>query len=94
MRHIEWLKQIPPQHWAISHFTGRAISDMLLDNLCEVFNIKLIEGRDKPLITCLEYIREYMMKIIGNVIKVQNKCVGPLTPSTTKIMDKNLILAS
>nr|KAJ0224468.1 hypothetical protein LSAT_V11C100011550 [Lactuca sativa] len=46
-----WLKQIPPQHWTRSHFT---VSDMLLNNLCEVFNNKLIVGRDKPLITCLE----------------------------------------
>nr|KAJ0208196.1 hypothetical protein LSAT_V11C500275290 [Lactuca sativa] len=64
-----WLKQIPPQHWARSHLTGRAVSDMLLNNLCEVFNSKLIDGRDKPLITCLEYIREYMMKRICNVTK-------------------------
>nr|KAJ0185193.1 hypothetical protein LSAT_V11C900500550 [Lactuca sativa] len=89
-----WLKQIPPQHWARSHFTGRAVSDMLLNNLCEVFNSKLIEGRDKPLITCLEYIREYMMKRICNVIKVQKKCVGPLTPSAIKIMEKNVNWAS
>nr|KAJ0224043.1 hypothetical protein LSAT_V11C200090620 [Lactuca sativa] len=66
-----WLKQIPPQHWARSHFIA---SDMLLNNLYEVFNSKLIEGRDKPLITCLEYIREYMMKTICNVIKVKNNC--------------------
>ncbi|CAI9283812.1 unnamed protein product [Lactuca saligna] len=89
-----WLKQIPPQHWARSHFTGRAVSDMLLNNLCEVFNSKLIERRDKPLITCLEYIKEYMMKRICNVIKVQKKCVGPLTPSTIKIMEKNVNWAS
>ncbi|CAI9302713.1 unnamed protein product [Lactuca saligna] len=43
---------------------SRAVSNMLLNNICEVFNSKLIEGRDKPLITCLEYIREYMMKRI------------------------------
>ncbi|KAL7609296.1 uncharacterized protein LOC122197548 [Lactuca sativa] len=85
---------IPPQHWARSHFTCRAVSDMLLNNLCEVFNSKLIEGRDKPLITRLDYIREYMMKRICNVIKVQKKCVGPLTPSATKIMEKNVNWAS
>nr|KAJ0225320.1 hypothetical protein LSAT_V11C100033830 [Lactuca sativa] len=45
----------------------RAVLDMLLNNLCEVFNRKLIEGRDNPLITCLEYIKEYMMKRICNV---------------------------
>ncbi|CAI9284036.1 unnamed protein product [Lactuca saligna] len=89
-----WLKQIPPQHWERSHFTGRAVSDMLLNNLCEVFNSKLIKGRDKPLITCLEYIREYMMKRICIIIKVKKKCVDPLTPSATKIMEKNVNWAS
>ncbi|KAL4555620.1 hypothetical protein LXL04_038244 [Taraxacum kok-saghyz] len=82
-----WLKKIPPHHWARSHFTGRALTDMLLNNLCEVFNSKLIEGRDKPIISCLEYIREYMMKRICNVVKVQSKCVGPLTPTATKWLD-------
>ncbi|KAL4581762.1 hypothetical protein LXL04_006290 [Taraxacum kok-saghyz] len=35
-------------------FSGRAHSECLLNNLCEVFNSKLEEGRDKPIITCLE----------------------------------------
>ncbi|KAL4588918.1 hypothetical protein LXL04_001818 [Taraxacum kok-saghyz] len=65
----------------------RSLTDMLLNNLCEVFNFKLIEGRDKPIISCLEYIREYMMKRICNVVKVQSKCVGPLTPTATKWLD-------
>nr|KAJ0184472.1 hypothetical protein LSAT_V11C900490150 [Lactuca sativa] len=85
----EWLKSIPPQHWAKSHFTGRATTGMLLNNLCEVFNGKLVDGRDKPIISCMEFIREYMMKRICNVLKVQQKCVGPLTPTATKIMEKN-----
>ncbi|KAL7584085.1 hypothetical protein Lser_V15G44829 [Lactuca serriola] len=85
----EWLKSIPPQHWAKSHFTGRATTGMLLNNLCEVFNGKLVDGRDKPIISYMEFIREYMMKRICNVLKVQQKCVGPLTPTATKIMEKN-----
>ncbi|CAI9282945.1 unnamed protein product [Lactuca saligna] len=84
----EWLKSIP-QHWEKSHFTGRATTDMLLNKLCEVFNGKLVDGRDKPIIICLEFIREYMMKRVCNVLKVQQKCVGPLTPIATKIMEKN-----
>ena len=62
---------------------------MLLNNLCEVFNGKLVDGRDKPIISCLEFIREYMMKRICNVLRVQQKCLGPLTPTATKIMEKN-----
>ncbi|GKD01234.1 mutator type transposase [Tanacetum coccineum] len=48
---------------------------------------KLVDGRDQPIITCLEYIREYLMKRIVVVQKVIAKIVGPLTPSVTKLFD-------
>ncbi|GJS58921.1 heat stress transcription factor B-4-like protein [Tanacetum coccineum] len=63
----EWLNKIPAEHWARSHFLGRAKSDLLLNNICEVFNGKIVGGRGKPVITLLEYIREYCMKRIMNV---------------------------
>ncbi|GKD02693.1 hypothetical protein Tco_1177667 [Tanacetum coccineum] len=66
---------------------GRAKSDLLLNNICEVFNGKIVEGRDKPVITLLEYIREYCMKRIMNVQGVIDKCTGPLTPTATRIME-------
>ncbi|KAI3791870.1 hypothetical protein L2E82_05734 [Cichorium intybus] len=94
MKAHEWLSKIPAKHWARSHFTGRAVSDMLLNNVCEVFNSKLRNGRDKPIITSLEFIREYLMKRICNVMKVMNKCNGPLTPTATKILDTNIKNAS
>ncbi|KAL4556193.1 hypothetical protein LXL04_038836 [Taraxacum kok-saghyz] len=90
----EWLKKIPPKQWARSHFTGRAITDILLNNLCEVFNSKLIDGRDKPIIGCLEYIRQYLMKRICNVMKVMDKTTGPLTPTATSILEANTSHAS
>ncbi|GKD73783.1 hypothetical protein Tco_1332065, partial [Tanacetum coccineum] len=34
-----------------------------------------------------EYIREYCMKRIVNVQGVIDKCTGPLTPTTTRIME-------
>ncbi|GKD75678.1 crooked neck-like protein 1, partial [Tanacetum coccineum] len=37
----------------------RAKSDLLLNNICEAFNGKIVGGKDKPVITLLEYIREY-----------------------------------
>ncbi|GJZ41046.1 mutator type transposase [Tanacetum coccineum] len=58
----EWLNLIPPQHWSRSHFSVRAKSDVLLNNMCEVFNGKLVGGRDKPIISTLEFAREYLMK--------------------------------
>ncbi|GJV70915.1 heat stress transcription factor B-4-like protein [Tanacetum coccineum] len=83
----EWLNKIPAEHWARSYFLGRAKSDLLLNNICEVFNGKIVGGRDKPVITLLEYIREYCMKRIVNVQGVIDKCTGPLTPTPTRIME-------
>ncbi|GKD46555.1 heat stress transcription factor B-4-like protein [Tanacetum coccineum] len=65
----------------------RAKSDLLLNNICEVFNGKIVGGKDKPVITLLEYIREYYMKRIMNVQGVINKCIGPLTPTATRVME-------
>ncbi|GJY37019.1 mutator type transposase [Tanacetum coccineum] len=38
----EWLNKIPAEHWARSYFSGRAKSDLLLNNICEVFNGKIV----------------------------------------------------
>nr|KAJ0184952.1 hypothetical protein LSAT_V11C900481720 [Lactuca sativa] len=81
------LSKIPLVHWARFHFTGRAHSDCLINNLCEVFNFKLEHGRDKPVITCLEYIRVYLMKRHRIVQKEIDKCKSILAPTTTNILD-------
>ncbi|GKC24368.1 hypothetical protein Tco_1026518, partial [Tanacetum coccineum] len=58
---------------------GRAHCDLLLNNMYEVLNRQLVDGRDKPIITCLEFIREYIMK------RIVTKSDGPLTPNATKV---------
>ena len=67
--------------------TGRAKSDVLLNNMCEVFNGKIVEGRDMPIISALEYIREYLMRRIVTVNKLIAKCDGPLTPTATRLLE-------
>ncbi|KAJ9560388.1 hypothetical protein OSB04_005548 [Centaurea solstitialis] len=83
----EWLKQIPLHHWSRAHFTGRSHTNFLLNNICETFNNQLVDARDKPIITCLEYIREYLMKRIGNVNMVIQKSIGPLTPTAARVLE-------
>ncbi|XP_071726929.1 uncharacterized protein [Rutidosis leptorrhynchoides] len=83
----DYLVKIKPQHWARSHFSGRAKTDILLNNMCEVLNRWLVDGRDKPIITALEFIREYLMKRIVNVHNTISKCSGPLTPGATKVFE-------
>ncbi|GKA92650.1 mutator type transposase, partial [Tanacetum coccineum] len=83
----EWLKDIPPHHWARSQFSGRPHCDVLLNNMCKVLNRKLLNGKDKPIITCLEFIREYLMKRIVIVQGVIGKSTRPLTPNATKVFN-------
>nr|GEU61870.1 hypothetical protein [Tanacetum cinerariifolium] len=83
----EWLNKIPAEHWARSHFSGKAKSNLLLNNIYEVFNGKIVGGRDKPVITLLEYIKEYCKKRIVNVQGVIDRCTGPLTPTATRIIE-------
>ncbi|KAL9995745.1 putative Zinc finger, SWIM-type [Helianthus debilis subsp. tardiflorus] len=60
---------------------------MILNNICEVFNKQLVGARDMKIITCLEYIREYLTKRIINVKKIIAKSDGPLSPAATIMFD-------
>ncbi|KAJ9557452.1 hypothetical protein OSB04_012066 [Centaurea solstitialis] len=85
-----WLKQIPPQNWSKGHFSfiGRCHSDIVLNNICGVFNGQLVYSRYKPIITALDYIRQYLMKNVLNVQRVIAKYDGPLTLVATKMFGK------
>ncbi|GJS45337.1 mutator type transposase [Tanacetum coccineum] len=71
-------------------FIRRSKTDMLLNNMCEVLNGQLLDGRDRPIISALDYAREYMMKRIVVVKKAIIKCVGPLTPTATRLFEADL----
>ncbi|GJR70437.1 FAR1-related sequence 5-like protein isoform X2 [Tanacetum coccineum] len=86
LRHIhENMKQLFPR---------RAIKDLLWK--CKTATnvphfekaTQLIDGRDKPIIVVLEYIREYLMKRIVIVQKVIDKSVRPITPNATNLFDQ------
>nr|GEZ38844.1 putative transposase, mutator type, MULE transposase domain protein [Tanacetum cinerariifolium] len=61
--------------------------DILLNNLCEVFNGQLVDGRDRPVISIIEYASEYLMKRIVNVKQVIERSDGPLTPTATRLFN-------
>ncbi|GJW01965.1 vacuolar protein sorting-associated protein 37 homolog 1-like protein [Tanacetum coccineum] len=50
--------------------------------------IQLLDARDSPIITSLEYVREYLMKRIVIVQNFIQKSDGPLTPAVTKLFNK------
>ena len=71
---VEWLADKEPRHWSKAYFTTDPMCDMTLNNGCENFNKVLLPARDKPIITMLEWIREYMMtRLQKNRDKARNK---------------------
>ncbi|GKE37573.1 hypothetical protein Tco_1460978 [Tanacetum coccineum] len=82
-----WVSFLQFQKYSYVLSIGRAHCDVLLNNLCEVFNRQLLDGRDVPIITCLEFVREYLMKRIVNVKNMILKSKGPLTPAATLLFD-------
>jgi len=68
--------------------TGRSHTDVVLNNMCEVFNKQLVDARDKPIYSALKYIRVYLMKRIVNMHKVIDKAAGPLTQTVTKVLEE------
>ena len=81
----EHLKGIKEVHWCRHAFSIVSKCDILLNNLCEVFNSKLVTARDKSLLTMYEMIRRYLMTKIVKNREAMNKVSGPLCP---RIQDK------
>ncbi|XP_020971854.1 uncharacterized protein LOC110268988 [Arachis ipaensis] len=48
------LLALDPKLWTKSHFTFLAKSDMLMNNISEAFNGRILEARDKPIMTMFE----------------------------------------
>ncbi|GJT78026.1 mutator type transposase [Tanacetum coccineum] len=67
----EWLRKIPPTNTS----EGRAKSNILLNNMSEVLNRQLVDGRDKPIITCLEYIMLLKSSsLLKRLLQSRNEC--------------------
>ncbi|KAL5551273.1 hypothetical protein UlMin_001449 [Ulmus minor] len=73
----EWLANKRPQEWSKSHFEDHCKCDVLLNNWCKSFNEieMLLEAREKPILSCLEHIR--------------NKWFGKLDSRVHKILKRN-----
>ncbi|KAL0374098.1 UNVERIFIED_CONTAM: hypothetical protein Sradi_3325500 [Sesamum radiatum] len=57
-----WFNDKPPKEWSRSHFSPHPRCDILLNNACECFNSNILEAREKPILTMLEWLMEYLMK--------------------------------
>ncbi|GJS97320.1 WD repeat-containing protein LWD1 [Tanacetum coccineum] len=81
---IGWMFLVWYLPWVDFDSVGKGC-DVLLNNTCDVLNKQLVDVKDKHVITCLEFTKEYLMKRIVNVQKVISKSDGSLTPNAVKL---------
>ena len=53
----KYLADIEPAQWTKSHFSPRALTDCLVNNLSKSFNFMIVKARDKSILSMLEWIR-------------------------------------
>ncbi|XP_060960742.1 uncharacterized protein LOC115723585 [Cannabis sativa] len=56
-----WLTAKQKSEWTKAYFKEGVKCDMLLNNMCESFNMAIMDGRDKSIVTLLETIRGWLM---------------------------------
>lgn len=61
----EYIRDIGKEHFSRHAFSPKAKTDLVVNNLSEVFNKYIIEARDKPIVTMCEYIRRKVMTRIA-----------------------------
>nr|XP_027190523.1 uncharacterized protein LOC113786690 [Cicer arietinum] len=54
------IMQLPPSMWTRSAFRTDTQCDLQVNNMCEAFNMAVLEYRDKPIITLLEGLKHYI----------------------------------
>ncbi|XP_020413352.1 uncharacterized protein LOC109947482 [Prunus persica] len=89
-----WLIEKPAKHWSRSHFATHYKCDLLLNNLCESFNATIINARDKPILTCLERIKMYIMIRMANRRASCQHWRYTVGPRIFNIIEKNKLASS
>ena len=69
-----WLFEKPVREWSRSHFGTHSKCDILLNNLCETLNAKILDAREQSILSLFETLRLFMMeRIHDNRERAQKK---------------------
>ncbi|KAK1555173.1 hypothetical protein Q3G72_022926 [Acer saccharum] len=84
----QWLTDKDPLHWSRAFFKDTALCDMLCNNMCEAFNSVILQACDKPVITLMEMIRVYLMKMLVTKRAEVHKWHHQIGPNVMKFVEK------
>lgn len=87
----EYLKKWPKEAWTRAYFKENSKVDNITNNNCEIFNAKIINYREKPLLTMGEEVRSYIMRTMTTrKLKLADR-VGPLCPVQQSRLEKEIV---
>ncbi|XP_072090513.1 uncharacterized protein [Arachis hypogaea] len=90
----EYLRKFDPGAWTKAYFCHGPKCDNITNNMCEVWNAKIVEYREKPILTMCEELRSYVMrKMVGHKHRI-SKYKGKLDPVQQLRLDEYIILES
>ncbi|KAL5579744.1 hypothetical protein UlMin_012186 [Ulmus minor] len=84
----QWLADKDPVHWSRAFFKETTLCDVLCNNMCEAFNSAILHARDKPVITLMEMIRNYLMKRLVRKRSDADKWHHQIGPKVLKYVEK------
>ncbi|XP_070669134.1 uncharacterized protein [Malus domestica] len=84
----DWLVKLPAYHWSMSDFETHPKCDMLLNNLCESFNVVILIPRQKPIVTMLLLIHTLLIKRIQMRKDIMVNKVGDLCLKIKKKLEE------
>jgi hypothetical protein len=91
---FQYLDEIDPRQWCKAFFEELPKCDLLLNNICEVFNKYILDAREMPIVTCLKKIKDQIMIRFYSKRKEAEDMCGTICPKIRKKLDKNIGFAN
>ncbi|GAA0155394.1 hypothetical protein LIER_13134 [Lithospermum erythrorhizon] len=91
---FDWFGDKEPKQWSRAYFTTAARCDVLLNNICEVFNAFILDARDKSVLTLMSIVKDLIMMRMEMNREKAEKWEGRLCPKPRKRLLLNIKAAS
>ncbi|KAK2434921.1 hypothetical protein QL285_020024 [Trifolium repens] len=86
----DWLMAVDTKTWCKHAFSFYSKCDVLMNNLSESFNATILVGRDKPILTLCEWIRNYLMNRTSSSAKKLENWPHRIMPMPQRRLEKEV----
>lgn len=82
------MMQLPPSTWTRSHYKTHTQCDLQVNNMCEAFNKAILDHREKPIISLLEGLKNYITERIVTQRTLMERYKGNICPKIQLILER------